>query len=1190
MSQTGPLPKFKALIFRIQGIAPTEVAGAPGWESISLKPASEKSPELSSVTDFFSPWIRPNDLPRALLEKDIYMRDWAWTLEYVFEDNQVVSMDQILHHPWAHSVPKRLFPLIFNLKEELRMPLRRLNQPQRELMKCIQSCLVHAAFLQKELEFSLLFAFANQEKVLPLKKVALQNQAFGVWSLTPVRETEHLKTGFCEVRLLPPHIDPLDYFDSHLWLETLKSELVFHQLQNEFINMKTQILSPGHSIHEVKDDSFRAKGHAAIQLLRSELEEKLFSSGGRLIVEPPIQSMEAYDAYPRLKLYSNGTAHLSVQLKERGYFLQGLPQSLTYLMSALRYGLGHISGLPINQIAYSRRGQKRDRDLKFLKHYGAAALITYDALQFGLGLPLSSGETFAGEDDFVDSLMKRLGALILKSEGWPGKELDTASNLLSVGVIALVRGFIAQLLNDLRDREIEICTPEGAIRIRGLSRIYMTLIQALIEDQMLATQGTCFEKARLKFFEEFALEGPDAGSDLILSRDEDKHIETVFLRLPSSSQIPRGLSLLNLTQKSFEVVYNGMDVEDFDLTDFKSEFNVRENTETVSLGKASIDWFELHPQFFFRGEEISSEQASQISKDGMIAFQGKLYRLRLQDLPQVQRLSEFWNRLQGPALPAKTRGQGPQYYPLPRSQTLELLALRSSGADVKGGPRWQKICDFYDHLNDRPTDFELPSSLQVSLKDYQKISSRWLLDLYELGLGGILADDMGLGKTVTTLSFLESLRSQGRMGYCLTVVPTSLTYNWFSEARRFCPDMPVHIFSPKEKGSFEKFFEEHKEGLIITTYGLLTEHIDVLDSKIAWNCLIFDEAQNLKNISTKRTTSARKLRAQFKLGLTGTPLENHYGEFFSLLDLVVPGSLGDYAEYRERYVNPPSILRDELKLLRLKTKPLLMRRTKSEVMHELPPKVESVVTLPFEEQQRKIYRDIATSYNEQIKKTVAAQGEAKSQLQMLTALLRLRQACSDPSALPGVDYPHSPPKVVLLAQALKEITDTGESALVFTQFISTYQRITEQLTHYQIPHQMMNGATPRTAREKQIQTFNEFKGGNVMLMTLKTGGVGLNLTKATYIFHIEPWWNPAVENQATDRAHRIGQTKPVQVYRYIMQDSVEEKIQLLKDIKAKRFDALFVSGETEKEISHLSSQLTQKDFEYLVSLEKEQES
>jgi SNF2 family DNA or RNA helicase len=254
-------------------------------------------------------------------------------------------------------------------------------------------------------------------------------------------------------------------------------------------------------------------------------------------------------------------------------------------------------------------------------------------------------------------------------------------------------------------------------------------------------------------------------------------------------------------------------------------------------------------------------------------------------------------------------------------------------------------------------------------------------------------------------------------------------------------------------------------------------------------------------------------------------------------------------------------------------------------MHELPPKVESVVTLPFEEHQKKIYRDIATAYNEQIQKAVSVQGEAKSQLQMLTALLRLRQVCSDPGALPGVDYPQSSPKVVLLAQSLKEITDTGESALIFTQFISTFDKIKAQLESHHVPYFSMNGATARTQREKQIQSFHEAKGGAVMLMTLKTGGVGLNLTKATYIFHIEPWWNPAVENQATDRAHRIGQTKPVQVYRYIMQDSVEEKIQLLKDIKSKRFDALFASSESEKEISHISSHLTQKDFEYLIAVE-----
>ena len=201
---------------------------------------------------------------------------------------------------------------------------------------------------------------------------------------------------------------------------------------------------------------------------------------------------------------------------------------------------------------------------------------------------------------------------------------------------------------------------------------------------------------------------------------------------------------------------------------------------------------------------------------------------------------------------------------------------------------------------------------------------------------------------------------------------------------------------------------------------------------------------------------------------------------------------------------------------------------------------------------------------------------------MLTALLRLRQACSDPGSIPNIRYTETPPKISVLLEALSEITDSGESALVFTQFIHTFTRIKKELTAAKIPHFSLHGGTSRVEREKTLKDFNQHSGGSVLLMTLKTGGVGLNLVKASYVFHLEPWWNPAVENQASDRAHRIGQQRPVQIYRYLMQESVEEKIEILKERKAARFHALFSNTESDKEIQSGPSLLTQADFEYLL--------
>lgn len=309
------------------------------------------------------------------------------------------------------------------------------------------------------------------------------------------------------------------------------------------------------------------------------------------------------------------------------------------------------------------------------------------------------------------------------------------------------------------------------------------------------------------------------------------------------------------------------------------------------------------------------------------------------------------------------------------------------------------------------------------------------------------------------------------------------------------------------------------------------------------------------------------------------------------MDLVVSGSLGDLSHFREKFITPENISSEDIKFLKLKSKPLVLRRTKKEILSELPPKVESTIRLPFEVKQEKIYRDIALSWNEKVKESIISEGESKTQLLMLTALLRLRQVCSDPASIPNIKYSESPPKINVLLEALQEITESGESALVFTQFLHTFDRIKKELKNQKIPIFSLHGGTSRQEREVILKGFQDHAQGAVLLMTLKSGGVGLNLVKASYVFHLEPWWNPAVENQATDRAHRIGQQKPVQVYRYLMRESVEEKIEVLKERKSAKFNALFSSsessgassGEGNSGVSSGQSSLTQSDFEYLLS-------
>jgi len=313
-------------------------------------------------------------------------------------------------------------------------------------------------------------------------------------------------------------------------------------------------------------------------------------------------------------------------------------------------------------------------------------------------------------------------------------------------------------------------------------------------------------------------------------------------------------------------------------------------------------------------------------------------------------------------------------------------------------------------------------------------------------------------------------------------------------------------------------------------------------------------------------------------------MENHYGEFYSLVDILVPGSLGRIEDFRRQFVNTDMVTREEMEDLKLKIKPLLLRRTKKEILDQLPEKQETKVSIAFEDRQKEIYRDIALSYNQRVQETMAVQGEASVQLQMLTALLRLRQACSDPAALPNVRYDKVPPKLETLLDSLKEIVESGESALVFTQFLQTLQHTAELLNEAGIPVFVLHGGIPTKQRQKILAEFTKTPGGAVLVMTLKTGGVGLNLTKASYVFHLEPWWNPSVENQATDRAHRLGQSKAVQVFRYIMHESLEEKIELLKGRKEKKFESLFANTESVKDVGAGSAALSKQDFDFLLGI------
>jgi superfamily II DNA or RNA helicase len=468
----------------------------------------------------------------------------------------------------------------------------------------------------------------------------------------------------------------------------------------------------------------------------------------------------------------------------------------------------------------------------------------------------------------------------------------------------------------------------------------------------------------------------------------------------------------------------------------------------------------------------------------------------------------------------------------------------------------------------------LPPGFQTDLRHYQQEGLNWLQFLREYGLGGILADDMGLGKTVQTLAHLLTEKSSGRMDKpCLVIAPTSLMTNWRLEAQRFAPDLKVlTLHGPARKDEFTNIAAHD---LILTTYPLLSRDKDAL-LKQQYHFLVLDEAQNIKNPKAKATQIVHQLQARHRLCLTGTPMENHLGELWSLCHFLMPGLLGDYAHFREVFRTPIEKQGDfhRREVLSRRVKPFMLRRAKQEVVEELPAKTEIVRSVEMDGAQLDLYETIRLTMHEKVRQEIAAKGMARSQIVILDALLKLRQVCCDPRLVKleaAKKVKHSA-KLALLMDLLPEMVAEGRKILLFSQFTSMLSLIEKELSRHKLAYVKLTGQTRN--RAEMIQAFQE-GDAPLFLISLKAGGTGLNLTAADTVIHYDPWWNPAVENQATDRAHRIGQDKKVFVYKLITVGTVEEKIQELQKRKQEIADALF-SGK-----SDAAAKLSAADLEAL---------
>lgn len=473
-------------------------------------------------------------------------------------------------------------------------------------------------------------------------------------------------------------------------------------------------------------------------------------------------------------------------------------------------------------------------------------------------------------------------------------------------------------------------------------------------------------------------------------------------------------------------------------------------------------------------------------------------------------------------------------------------------------------------------EIEPPEQVRATLRVYQKTGVSWLHYLAQNQLGGILADEMGLGKTLQTLTFLQHRKNlKLSVGPTLIICPTSLVFNWLTEARRFTPNLSVLVLSGSGRKDFFSKLENYD--VVITSYALLRRDIAELQ-KAQFDCVILDEAQNIKNRASQNAQSAKALNAKCQLVLTGTPIENSLFDLWSIFDFLMPNYLGPASEFRERYELPITKTGDAPTLARLRQRiqPFVLRRTKAEVASDLPAKLEEITYCDLTDEQKSVYQAILEQSRREVFEHTGKQGDGRDKLAVLTALTRLRQVCCHLKLLPGIEKEWGDPstKMNYFFEVLDAIISGNHRVLVFSQFVSLLRLIEEEIKSRKIDYCYLDGAT--VDRQAQIERFQNNSNIPIFLISLKAGGTGLNLTEADTVIHFDPWWNPAVEDQATARAHRMGQSRVVTSYKLIARGTVEEKIIQLQQKKKEIISSTIVNEEA------FIHSLTMEDLQHLL--------
>ncbi len=600
-------------------------------------------------------------------------------------------------------------------------------------------------------------------------------------------------------------------------------------------------------------------------------------------------------------------------------------------------------------------------------------------------------------------------------------------------------------------------------------------------------------------------------------------------------------SLPYLKEKGFEI-FGSAELSNFKVNTSKPAFSFN-----VSSG---IDWFDVSAEINFSGVPISF--------DSLInAIKHKKEYVRLEDgsvgiLPK-QWINKFHRALAfGTINKNQTDGKGEIRFSKLQANALDMLIEDAEAeTDEAFKEQIEKLNSF-----EKITSKEIPGIFYNVLRPYQKSGYDWLYFLKEFNFGGILADDMGLGKTIQVLALLSNEYGNGKNIPSLVIAPTSVVFNWMNEAEKFSPHLKLLNHTGKERIKEDSLHFENYN-VILTSYSIILRDINILTGR-EFNYLILDESQKIKNPNSKTARLIKTIKAEHRLCLTGTPVENNLTELWSQMTFLNPGMLGQLKRFEEAFVRPIQKSEDNSasEYLRRTVYPFILRRTKEVVAKELPPKTEMIHYCEMEPGQEKIYNIWRDSIREEVIKEIETNGIKKSGFKVLEGLLRLRQICNHPS-LVKENYKNKSGKFEEFKELLEGVLGENHKVLVFSQFVKMLEIIKEYLDYKEITYEYLTGSTLN--REACVNNFQTNDDVKIFLISLKAGGFGLNLTAADYVFHYDPWWNPAVEMQATDRTHRIGQDKNIFVYKFITRNSVEEKILKLQNKKKELVENIITS-------------------------------